>query len=216
MDGINRIRKLIEGVAPTPPEQQASLRGWAELARAKIKSAVPRAYQAARLKDFDGLTVEPNSLGYCLRGGTGIGKTHLATALLIDGMRPDHPRTSFEREPETGRMLWSIRWVSVPSLLCRIRSTFGQKATESEHGIIAEMVGSSWLLLDDLGAERQSDWSAATLYAIIAERRNCERMTIVTTNQTLEEIAAWEPRLASRLAELSAVRLPERDRRVER
>jgi DNA replication protein DnaC len=190
------------------------LRGWADGARQKIRSAIPRAYQGARLKDFAGLTVPASSVGYCLRGGTGIGKTHLATALLIDGMRPDHPRTSLEVERDTGRLSWSVRWVAVPSLLCRIRSSFGARATETEAAIIAEMVGVGWLLLDDLGAERQSDWSASTLYAIIAERRNQERVTIITTNQTLEEIAAWEPRLASRLAEMESVKLADNDRRL--
>lgn len=180
----------------------------------KIRSAIPRAYQAARMRDFEGLTVPASSVGYCLRGGTGIGKTYLATALLVDGMRPDHARTSLEVERDTGRLSWSLRWVAVPSLLCRIRSSFGARASETEAAIISDMVGVGWLLLDDLGAERQSDWSAATLYAIIAERRNQERMTIITTNQTLEEIAAWEPRLASRLAEMETVKLPDADRRL--
>ena len=72
------------------------------------------------------------------------------------------------------------------------------------------------LILDDLGAEKQTDFSAATLYAILARRRNLQRLTIVTSNQTLQEINAWEPRLASRLGEFSTVRLPNIDRRIVR
>jgi DNA replication protein DnaC len=82
--------------------------------------------------------------------------------------------------------------------------------------VLKEIAGYRTLILDDLGAEKQTDFSAATLYAIIARRRNWQQLTIVTSNQTLEEINAWEPRLASRLAEFHPIRLPDIDRRIQR
>lgn len=216
MESVKEIARAAcaQAATPRPPQNSGD---WIDAARQVIAARVPKAYRAARLKDFPAPIADPLLLshGICLRGGTGIGKTHLATALLIAGMDPAHPRTSAEQDRNTGRLSWDICWIDAPGLLCRIRSSFRDNARESEMEIIDRLTSCSWLLLDDLGAEKQTDWSAATLYAIVARRRNAERITLVTTNQSLEEIAAWEPRLASRLAEMGTVRLPDRDRRIK-
>jgi len=192
-----------------------------------IRKVVPSEYQEACIGDF-GESVVPGDIdygqyGFCLRGKTGIGKTHMAAALAREYMNPEHPHTivsevricgEFSRYAyENDRFVW----ISVPSLLSRIRSTFGnQRSRESEHDILMEMIGSKLMILDDLGSEKSSDFSASTLYAIISERRNWRKPTIVTTNQTLKEIASWEPRIASRLAEMATIRLPNVDRRAMR
>jgi len=105
-------------------------------------------------------------------------------------------------------------WVSTPSLMVRLRSTFNGSG-ETEFGILNELTKAKILLLDDLGAENDSSFSASTLYAILSERRNRRRVTIVTTNKTLAEIHEWEPRVASRLGEFATIKLPDIDRRIK-
>lgn len=203
---LGKIGRLLDQ-QPAKPESSTN---WKAQALADIGRTIPKAYQRARLRDFDDLpgaaTLAEAKAGVFLTGKTGTGKTHLATALLVEHMKPD----------DTGNRIHSVCWTDAPGLLCRIRSSFREGRHESEMEIITEMVGYQCLLLDDLGAEKQTDWSAATLYTIIARRRNAERMTIVTSNQKLSEINQWEPRLASRLAEFATIRLPEIDRRLSR
>ena len=44
------------------------------------------------------------------------------------------------------------------------------------------------LVIDDLGAERESDYALETVYMVIDERYKARKPLIVTTNLTLEEI----------------------------
>lgn len=71
------------------------------------------------------------------------------------------------------------------------------------------------LLLDDLGAEKPSDWTAERLYGIVNRRWLNELATIVTTNiPTAELERAVDPRLFSRLVHnADAVQIGGRDRR---
>lgn len=110
----------------------------------------------------------------------------------------------------------SLSWTSAPYLLARIRDTFRKKSGQTERDIIDECIDSRVLLLDDLGAEKQTEFTGSTLYTILSGRRNRRRYTIITTNQALGEIDSWEPRIASRMAEMIHVKLPDRDRRLER
>lgn len=201
---VSVVLEKIDRLLDQPQGKPENSINWKTEAKREINRIVPQAYRSSRLKDFEGMGVMIPQHGVFLSGRTGTGKTHLATALMIDLMRPDNDFSCG----------CSIGWQDVPGLLCRIRSSFREGRHESEMDIIAEMVGYGCLVLDDLGAEKQTDFSAATLYTIISRRRNAERTTIVTSNQTLAEINAWEPRLASRLAEFDTYKLPEKDRRV--
>lgn len=205
-DVLDKIGRLLD----QQPEKPESSTSWKAQALADIRRTVPKAYQTARIRDFADLpgaaALAEAKTGVFLTGRTGTGKTHLATAIMVEHMKPD----------ETGNRMNSVCWTDAPGLLCRIRSSFRDGRHETEMAIINEMVAYQCLLLDDLGAEKQTDWSAATLYTIIARRRNAERLTIVTSNHKLSEINEWEPRLASRLAEFSTIKLPEADRRLKR
>lgn len=71
------------------------------------------------------------------------------------------------------------------------------------------------LLLDDLGAEKPSDWTAERLYGIVNRRWLNELPTIVTTNVPSAELeSVVDPRLFSRLVHnAEAVRIGGADRR---
>jgi len=187
-----------------------------------INSVIPAEYRSARLEDFgDSINqddIKWNPYGFCFRGDPKIGKTHMATALACEHLRPTHPHTIARldesgTEPKYIYPSGCFSWITVPTLLARIRSTFNNSG-ETEFDIIKKMSSTPLMVLDDLGAEAQSDFSSSTLYALISERRNRHRITIVTSNQRLSEINAWNPRITSRLAEMATVRLPSTDRRL--
>jgi DNA replication protein DnaC len=59
------------------------------------------------------------------------------------------------------------------------------------------------LHLEDLGAEKQTDWVLEQLYALINERYECERSIVATTNLPFDDLERQiGPRTASRLTEI--------------
>jgi DNA replication protein DnaC len=126
--------------------------------------------------------------GLWLSGDVGTGKTTLA--MLVSSAAV-----------EAGR---SVAIYSLPRLLARIRRTYDADATEDSFLSFFERLTSVDLLhIDDLGAEKRSDWVLEQLYAIVDERYESERAMVVTTN--LDEAALEEqigPRTVSRLVEI--------------
>jgi DNA replication protein DnaC len=71
---------------------------------------------------------------------------------------------------------------SLPSLLARIRRTYDAEPGQLSYLQFFERVTSVDLLqLDDLGAEKRSDWVLEQLYAIVDERYATNRSLVVTT-----------------------------------
>jgi DNA replication protein DnaC len=131
-----------------------------------------------------------------LTGRTGCGKTHLAIAAAKQLSR-------------------QAIFVTVPELLLEIRSTFNGEDSESR--LIRRYARAELLVLDDLGAEKTTEYSIQTLYTIISRRNREEAQTIVTTNLDLTQIAeSLGDRIASRLAEMKIVKINMPDYRQKR
>lgn len=174
-------------------------KAWAE-------SCPPR-FAAARLEDLgeprrseiSAWCDEPEGRNLVLSGPVGCGKTHAAMAAL--------------RQVLPACLSWQI--ASVVELLERLRPG-------GPEGELERFASCSVLLLDDLGAERPTDWTAERLASIIDRRWNEERPIIATTNLTLgpdgELIEALGERSYSRLVGSGAVvlNLTGSDRRRQR
>jgi DNA replication protein DnaC len=105
--------------------------------------------------------------GLWLMGDVGTGKTTLAMLVSTAAL-------------EGGR---SVAIYSMPRLLARIRRTYEAEAGEQSYLEFFERLTSVDLLhLDDLGAEKRSDWVLEQLYAIVNERYEAERSIVVTMN----------------------------------
>ena len=171
---------------------------------------VPTRYLRARLSDFATLTERgPNPDGAFITGPVGTGKTHLATAWMVKGLRAAAPLGEDGTPTEI-----SAKWVSAPNILGRLRGTFGKSGGETEEDILRDYGRVKLLVLDDLGAEQATDWTGQALYRLISNRMNDCLTTIVTSNLTLEELNQRDPRLASRLGGLPYIRLTGKDRRL--
>jgi len=193
-----------------------------------VRAGIPARYRGARLKDFPDLdegSIDWSRGGFFLQGNPGIGKTYLAAALAARRLRQDHPWTLAQIQEPDGHdenvqtVIYAedtVGWISAPELLLKIRATFGGSATETEAQVVQRYVGFRLLVLDDLGAERVTDWSASTLYLIISKRDAELRDTIITSNASIGDIAKWEPRIASRVASMATIKLPDVDRRLTR
>lgn len=171
---------------------------------------VPMRYKNASIADFDNIP-ELTGIGKkesCfLTGGVGTGKTHLAAAILREWAKK-MPNVGYY---STTHDNWECVFISVPELLGCVQGTFGTKSTEYT---LNTFQLSKCLVLDDLGAEKMSEWSFSCLYRIISGRDAGMLPTIVTSNLSLSEIDEWEPRIASRLSGWHVIKMGGKDRRT--
>lgn len=141
--------------------------------------------------------------GIFMVGGTGVGKSHLASGIAGLVARDGH----------------SVEWFSVPSLLRRIRSTFDRNAEETETEILREVCAPDLLVLDELGAEKPTEFVLERLYLIFNQRYEDCRAMIVTSNYSLPDLESRVgPRIVSRIHEMCHVlhQFPVEDqRRIE-
>jgi DNA replication protein DnaC len=79
----------------------------------------------------------------------------------------------------------------------------GEQGVASEAEIIDSLRRTDLLVLDDLGAERTSEYTVDRIYTIINSRYADDRATVITTNCNLQDLADRVGRAtASRLHEM--------------
>ena len=132
--------------------------------------------------------------GLWFAGDVGTGKTSLA--MLVS--------QAAERK---GR---SVAIYSVATLLAEIKNTYDREVGDSYMSLFRKLCSVDLLHLDDLGAEKRTEWVLEQLYSIVNERWQDERSIVVTTNITdLEELRAQVgARTVSRLAEICGDPIP--------
>jgi DNA replication protein DnaC len=105
--------------------------------------------------------------GLLLLGHAGVGKTHIAVGILREAIRTTGVRGLFYDTRE---------------LLKTIRSSYDPVVRSSETGIIKPVMEAELLVLDDLGAERPTDWVEEMMNLIVNTRYNEKRITLFTSN----------------------------------
>jgi DNA replication protein DnaC len=105
--------------------------------------------------------------GLMLIGPPGIGKTHIAVAVLRDVIQRTGARGLY---------------YDTRALLRDIRSTYNPVLQLAEMDVIRPVMEAEILVLDDLGAERLTDWVEETMSMIVNTRYNERRPTIFTSN----------------------------------
>ena len=128
--------------------------------------------------------------GFWFYGDVGTGKTSLAMLISKSAV-------------EAGR---SVAIYSVPQLLADIKATYEDGAGGSYLDLFRRLSRVDLLHLDDLGAEKRTEWVLEQLYAIVNERWQEQRSIVVTTNladreELREQVGA---RTVSRLSEMCA------------
>lgn len=142
----------------------------------------------------------PKNLLFC--GAYGVGKSHLAKSITDEVMKKTYTVTKNGR---TERRHCSAVFISVPKLLTKFRTTYNKSTDYSEGDLIEMLNRVDVLVLDDLGAEKSTEWAWEKLFEIIDSRQGLH--TIYTSNYVPDD-------LINRLGERNFSRVVNRDTTV--
>jgi DNA replication protein DnaC len=158
-----------------------------ESGRKRLATAnIPRRYQHCTLANFEAYNEslkravaraarvidafpagEGGDRGLLLIGMPGVGKTHLAVAIL--------KACIFDRGAHG-------LFYTTSDLMALLRSTYTGDDTATESQVLHAMTAADILVLDDLGRERATEWRDEMLHLIVNTRYSERRLTIFTTN----------------------------------
>lgn len=125
-------------------------------------------------------------------GPAGCGKTRYAAQMLLDLNK----RSFIELEGA------SFGFIKMERLLLEFKDAFGETGGESR--IIDKYVSFDYLVLDDLGTEKLTDWVFKMLYILIDRRYEEMKPLIITCNLPISKLekALGDTRMTSRLKQM--------------
>ncbi len=137
--------------------------------------------------------------GLLLMGSVGVGKTHLAVSIL-KGLT------------ERG---FSCLFCEFGTLLKEIQDSYNSSTHASELSVLAPVLNTDVLVLDELGASKPTDWVRDTMAHVINSRYNEKKFTVFTTNYLDERPNDREETLEDRIGVRVRSRLYEMCRTVK-
>lgn len=124
-----------------------------------------------------------DSKSVLMTGTTGLGKTHLSLAIANVVLQKG----------------FQVLYGSAQDFFGRIQNEYFNR-NRVDTDTLNTLLQADLLILDDLGAEFESNFNTSTLYNIINSRMNAKKPTIINTNLSLQEIQSrYSDRIASRL-----------------
>lgn len=122
---------------------------------------------------------------FLFMGGTGLGKTHLSTAIA---------KTVIDK-------IFDVLYVTATGMMGDFEyKRFGNAAFDGDAGDTSRYYTADLLIIDDLGTEMTNQFTVSCLYDVINARIIARKSTIISTNLTRDEIVKryWD-RITSRL-----------------
>lgn len=128
----------------------------------KIAKGYAERFEQAREKEKNGLIIN---------GPVGTGKTHLAASIANHLLN-------------TGA---SVVCMTAIDMLAKIRNQYNTEGG-SDEDVIDQYKTADLLIIDDLGKEKATEWSASTIYSIVNARYENELPIVITSNYSPREL----------------------------
>jgi len=167
-----RGHRLIAAAAVPPRYQRCRLAKFStsnpdSARKAQLKKALADCHRYVDTFHDEGRHRET---GLLFIGPPGVGKTHLAVAVLLE---------LIDRYRVRGR------FVELTSLVNQLQNSFDPGSPDSKRDILDPIIGAEVLVLDELGAQNPTPWVRDLLYLIINTRYTRRLPTLFTTNYRL-------------------------------
>ena len=111
--------------------------------------------------------------GLYLCGGVGVGKTHLAVAVMSELIRRRRVPSLF---------------VTVPEFLDNLRGAYNDPGRDLDEWMDA-VKNADFLVLDDLGAEKPTEWVRERIFVLVNHRYREQLPTVFTSNTGPKDLA---------------------------
>ncbi len=140
------------------------------------------------LDNIDDYTEQGKGL-YFWSGVKGSGKTMLAAAIANELIN-EHKKY--------------VKFATSLDILDEIRSTYGRHDEDNESKLLNDLSKAEYLVIDDFGTERATDWAGEKFYQIVNKRYINKKVTFFTSNYDLEKLK-YDDRITNRIKERSFV-----------
>jgi DNA replication protein DnaC len=147
-----------------PPRYEHCSLATFEPGNASLRAALDKAMRYCTGYPFSG---DDEGLGLLFTGTNGVGKTHLAVAVLRELVATKGVRGAF----------WDFN-----ALIRQIKRSYDPETRTTEAEVLDPVIATDVVLLDDLGAWKVTDWMVDTLFYILNVRYMEKRVTLITTN----------------------------------
>ena len=95
-----------------------------------------------------------------------------------------------------------VKFATSLEILDEIRSTYNKDSEESESKLLNDLKWADFLVIDDFGTERATDWAGEKFYQIVNGRYINKKVTFFTSNHDLVDLD-YDERIVSRVKERS-------------
>ncbi len=206
----------------------------------RIRLRVPKRYLESTLTNFVGnvsgdvekwlKSKTENLLIQSPKAGNG--KTHLAISCMIEIMKrleddcvrenieawelvkPSYKGGRYDKDYTITKP--NATFVNFSDLMLEVKASFDSKEI-TEQEVIKKYCEYTVVVIDDIGAEKSSDYTQAVIYSIINRRYEDMKPTIITTNLSSGDITgSYGSRILSRVASGTIITLDGNDKRLEK
>ena len=184
----------------------------------QIERFIPERYRDITEEEINNCPIKLQS--YYIFGGVGTGKTRMAFILIRKLIEKMYQRVVENIKVNKDSYFYGayIDFNNFPKMLDIIRRSMDSKDYQNKDMIGKIARQEELLILDDIGAEKFTEWSIEVLYKIINERYENKLETILISNLSLSELAEKVgDRITSRIAEMCEIKKVEgEDKRLKK